>query len=85
MNQGMGCSVCLWLLISLGRVWGMYIFLSVQYLGWIVWGFLSDIKTFRNHELCARRMGRLSINMHIKDKWLATPSWMCGASLICSY
>ncbi|KAM6226129.1 signaling lymphocytic activation molecule-like [Porphyrio hochstetteri] len=22
MNQGMGCSVCLWLLISLGRVWG---------------------------------------------------------------
>ncbi|KAM6190120.1 signaling lymphocytic activation molecule-like [Sarcoramphus papa] len=23
MNRGMGCNVCLWLLISLGRVWGM--------------------------------------------------------------
>lgn len=81
----MGCSVCLWLLVSLGCVWGTYVFLSAKYSVRIVWGFLSDVKTFRNCELCAGRMGRLSINIHTEDKWLATPSWMRGASLICSY
>lgn len=30
MSRGMGCSVCLWLLISLGRVWGTYLFLAAE-------------------------------------------------------